>query len=1014
MLKRGRVLPASDPQGPVRAFGWFALVASLACGIQGCSDDGAERQVSAFTDCSSSSCLSGDAVLQGTVAQLAANPEYGLGLAFERAVNEIGGFGVQPMPTSACHDDGHENPRKIQNMERLGAVAVASYMALGAKTASSTDESALSVAPMAADELPRVIDALSSSDSPAVLLSGLRALTKNAHVRDTDYRALVWFVVDVWETKRFRDPDGSLRIPDLDDPPSADALLARLAASPSRGYRVWAAGSFEMFTDALTQAQADAIVNDASYHVRAVSGKAFWSGSDKSPARQHAQVAWFSSDEAHEQMRTDTLWEDYGVRSEEAAQWSDVPNGIERRYAEARGRFIGDALAAAPPEADISVLLAQAALTSDVTSVIEDAVAAVLRSANLKGQTRIDALSALYKGAVSANFYHDQVDPLIVWWQALTPTIVDAPVTDQAMLERFEKAFGWQHSGGIADLIEALASTDRSERIKALMALATRNLAPENLGLAAGLVALDDVDGEERQSLLEMADKSYGGGFRVHDAALDAGVAPSDLAEHLRVKLVNNGSRPSDDDVRIYVKALSHPKITADDISSGVVSHITTIDPYYLQNNYSLRPLLALLDDERVTHKRRAGAWKTMLWDAQNHLRVSVALVSPLRGPSVGIVAQHVRQAAVSDASTCWQGHSDPATSRPALNEYLLTLIVGAAKQTIDPREVRDGRVSVVRDASSHGEALPEGADAQKVFDLRPGLRDEYVDFHLRTQGERDKWRQPAADVAAELLTTAGVAVGPVAKRLAFSEDYHTLPAATLDAVDLHISKQVPIQDAADQFIFFLHAMRGVGYDELHSRFRDHVDYRWDLGDAARAGGEQAAMEAILGAVGSDFGTLGSMIDLSASVVSRASVSSSYRQGLLEYAVDSERYWTTLGMWGAGTIGLVRCDEPDLGFLTRDDLMRIFGIGGASGDDAFIASSALLGTVVADRRLPAEAALELAWSRLSFGHRDRSTLNSSRVPVTEMVDAVLAAQTRSDIPQQEREALGRALLYVLE
>ena len=251
-----------------------------------------------------------------------------------------------------------------------------------------------------------------------------------------------------------------------------------------------------------------------------------------------------------------------------------------------------------------------------------------------------------------------------------------------------------------------------------------------------------------------------------------------------------------------------------------------------------------------------------------------------------------------------------------------------------------------MRNLSAQTERLPLGFTVEEVFWMRPSFKSEYIGLDKEWNGMESKARElmalPAGELAKRILSPAQShsrdELIQLVRFFGMSEGYTHLDPSIIKDVQNFITSFLRPMAAAYQYLFYLDVAYGIGYDKLANRFRSTVDFRWDLGDAARHTGEKAALEAVLAAAGGDFGVLESTIDLAAMSVSRANVSKPFRQGLVDFAVSSELFWTTLGKWSTGTLPLLRgLDvETDPTFLRRNDMPRIFGYGGASGDKDYI------------------------------------------------------------------------------
>jgi hypothetical protein len=76
--------------------------------------------------------------------------------------------------------------------------------------------------------------------------------------------------------------------------------------------------------------------------------------------------------------------------------------------------------------------------------------------------------------------------------------------------------------------------------------------------------------------------------------------------------------------------------------------------------------------------------------------------------------------------------------------------------------------------------------------------------------------------------------------------------------------------------------------------------------------------------------------------------------------------------------------------------------------------AAMLGAVVKDERLSSDAALHLAWVTLSVGHMHPIDFDDAPADITWAIDMTLGVLSRSDVSQADKDALGRALGFVLQ
>jgi hypothetical protein len=345
-------------------------------------------------------------------------------------------------------------------------------------------------------------------------------------------------------------------------------------------------------------------------------------------------------------------------------------------------------------------------------------------------------------------------------------------------------------------------------------------------------------------------------------------------------------------------------------------------------------------------------------------------------------------------------------------------------RHAIDPKAILERRVQAVRAASANLAPVAPGTDVAALFAELPKWKGAHPALDRFQGPKRAAYQRSATDIAASILAaperTTAQDLTLWSRQLGYARDFRALPEDTLVAVEARLAQSIAPTAAAAQYLFFLRAMRGEGYDALAARFRNTVGFRWDLGDAARPRGEQVALETLLASVGTNFGTLQSVLALSSQSVAGAAVSPVFRQGLLEYGAEGERFWTTRGQWAAGFLPLVRTVDEDLSFVLRADAVRSLLTFPPTFEEQFTIEKSLYGTVASDPRLPPSAAVTLAWRRLAYGKvTDLDGFGTiaidgtPRLHITVLVDTVLGVLARTDVPDDEKRALGSALRYVL-
>jgi hypothetical protein len=1012
------------------------IVLLTVLGAQGCGpasdDDRAVTGEAAQTDVR----IDGDALMRRLVVELGADPSSTVRSALDRAANHVAALGVEPYPASCTgkperqYWNGDHLP-----FSRYGVVGVADLLVLDATTQGRFDTSRLAEADVRSRaELARAIAVLAKADSPALLADGVAALTHNPQVKGEELRALLAFSIDIEETKRFRDAAGSLRVPDLDAAPDDATIFARLRQSPILSFRQSAAEYAASGAIAVTKAEVDQLLADPSYRVRAAAGGAFWRGSDTSPARQAAILASFASDEAKAQMRADTLREDYGVREEDAAAWSNLPGGIERRYLEAIGSFTGYALEHAPDDADVSVLVEAAASLRNIADLVESAIDAVTRSTVMSRAAKASALGKLRAAAADAAWRGETL-PSIRLSAAIAEMLLDAPLSrlgSSELVKHVDDGFEWALRNEGWDAVRAdLDSPDATVRLAAIERLALTRKAIDSAGFQITLLRRAPLDAARRAALLDAAEAmTWGQGLHlVFREARAMGADPRDLLARVRRMIPSGPFRPWTSLATAYLEAARDPALTGDEIVDAVVHFTTNLDPIAVAGTGPGSPpvetvrgptfgMLELLEDPRVSDAARERALGAVLVGPDG-LRSWLLPGTSTNDRTRRIVANIVRPHLVRPVPTCWRGTMQASSPRPAILFHLLPYVVQPPTTAIDPKDVLERRVRAVREASKDAAPVAPGTDLAALFDELPKWRDAHLGLDMWAGPERSAYQKTAAEIAGAIVAAPDGTTAPdlalLVRQLGFARDFRSLPARTLGDVEARIARTIAPKAAAEQHLFFLHAMRGEGYDALAVRFRATVGFRWDLADAARPQGEKAALETLLASVGRGFATLESVLTLASQSVTGADVSPSFRQGLLEYGAETERFWETRGRWSTGLLPIIRAADPDLSFLLRGDAMRPLLTMSPSGDEQILRESSLYGTVASDPRLPPDAAVSLAWRRLAHGKiADLYLYGTPRLHVTVLVDTVLGVLAREDVSEDDKRELGKALRWVLD
>jgi hypothetical protein len=276
-----------------------------------------------------------------------------------------------------------------------------------------------------------------------------------------------------------------------------------------------------------------------------------------------------------------------------------------------------------------------------------------------------------------------------------------------------------------------------------------------------------------------------------------------------------------------------------------------------------------------------------------------------------------------------------------------------------------------------------------------PVAKNVYFGAWPWTKEQRAAYELPAADVAARIATATGEQRSHLIFALALAPDFDQLPAATLAQLDSSL-------DAVSSFV--LHVARGEGYDALASRFRSTVALRWELADAVRSSGETAALERLLATADRTFLVNWQLTNAISRVVAKANVSEAFRHSLAGMAADG------VESWSSGPLPLARMRGPSL------DLALLSGAAYRTAQPQTInlPAAPLVGVAVTDPRLSADAALHLSWLTLSAGQFRPGDFNEAPVTITYAIDMTLGIMGRADVSAADKEALGRALLTVLQ
>jgi hypothetical protein len=932
----------------------------------------------------------GDAVFAEAFRALAAEREASFRSALDRGLDGVAQLRVEPFPhrggdCGAVLPERRFSTEEARALPRLGMVGLANGVALEAVTPrgeAAAHLEGLARAPGSDREAALALQIVWRLESPALLLSAAQELARNPALSAGARRALRAHTAELERSKRFRDLDAELAFPELQHPPSEEALVEALRGSPLFSQR--AEGTrLRALSPSLTAAEADALLDDPRYEVRVAAAPAFWKGSDSSAARLGELLGWFDRPEARRQLRAAVVRQRYGLAEEDAAHLGAEPEGFEAFYAKTVIGYVERLLTSAPEDAELWPLLGPAAVARGQPDLTERAVALVARSPRLSADARRGWLLTLLPAAVELRA-EGKPAAFFAAWRALGHQLLEAaPYPEARTLERLELDVPFSSVTERDALFAQLQSGRREERALAIGLLASRE--------PAFAAALFD-GGLGTAALLARADG------RVLGAALDRGVDPRAVAE--RVLGSSTGELTFSEGEEAYLEALARAleAIPLADRAPLLVrfgQRLGARDALAAEPDTSrLAQLFASIDGAPLGI--RIGAWRELLVGADGSLRRHLLHLTPSSPSMSESIAALVRPQLVVQADLC---AADPSRRRAGIDAGLIPYVISRPRRALDPQALVSARVKALREATASSEPLTGGWTAEAVFAQRGRARPLYLEGEART-----RWSASASVLAEAILTSAEPSqLLPRVQALAEAIDLDALPQARLDQVEALLSRH-PLA------LFVLRVSRGVGYDALARDFRALVRLRWDLADAARALGEQPAMEVLLASVGEELALPESSQPLVTELIVRADVSEVFRAGLLTFAAEGLLFRDSPGAIGASALSRVRA--PSLDFALQGAAVRA-SIGGAPGE-ALHARVQLAGTLGCDPRLSPAAAAQLAWIALAGSDFD-PVVQAGRATAghTVAIDAVTCAGSRAGLSPEEKMALGRALLGVL-
>jgi hypothetical protein len=927
--------------------------------------------------------------------------------AIDRAVSSLGGFNVQPYPGVSCNSGSEQLFWNGEDhaLVRLGIVGLANIVALEAISHDGPSDyhaAWLSGAYGGDGDAKKALDIIAALDSPKLLLTAVEALAHNGNLSVPARRTLLAFEAAAYDTKQFRTPALALKLPDLAHPVSMTALLDQLRASPATSYRVALAQMLAQTPSAATASEVDALLADPDVSVRIAAMPLFWHGSNVTPQRQDELLAWIEGAEAKRQLRLKFL----GASTDaEAAGWAPEPAGFVEYLLEERAEFVGGALRTAEPSANIRTFLSRAAGFQHISNLVEDSVRVALASTVLSAQEKEQTLLALLP---AANNLRDDGIPntAALEWRLLARAMLEASRPD---LVTAAASIYTPATVDRAALDAKLKSTTASVRLDGVKALAA---------FEPGFMAAVFDAGAGTDALL-----ANQGGF-VLSAALDNGTPAQVVIDHV-LGLASTHFGDSEPYLEIwngsevpYVyaleKAIASPTLSATERVDAIVAFAHVISP---RNTYAptgapgpgaiylgqqVMDIFSLLDDPQISAAVRAQAWRDILVrGTTTKLRNHLLDMTPDHGPIRTLVQGLVRPNLVVTATTCWQGHADPANERPGLYIGSIPFALALATAPVDPEDVVEARIDTLRTESAAAAALPASTTASDLLATHPIAKSLYFGGQW-SHALRENYELPAADLVARFATVSSADLWNLTTALALSRDFDQLPAASLAQVESTLASRFP---TTTQPAFMLRLARGEGYDALASRFRGSIPLRWDLADLARPSGEIAALERLLSTAERTYGVVTDLTYLVARTAGRAAISDALRLSLAGASADGWNYWTT----SIGPLGRVR------GSLLETAVLAGAAYHIAQPQPPNPAPATMFSDAVSDPRVSSDAALHLAWLTLSAGRfRPASFGDDNPATITLGIDMTLGVMARPDVSAADKAALGKALSTVLQ
>jgi hypothetical protein len=207
------------------------------------------------------------------------------------------------------------------------------------------------------------------------------------------------------------------------------------------------------------------------------------------------------------------------------------------------------------------------------------------------------------------------------------------------------------------------------------------------------------------------------------------------------------------------------------------------------------------------------------------------------------------------------------------------------------------------------------------------------------------------------LATAADAQVRSLLSALAAVPDLQLTDLAQIDARVAAARQALGLRPTAYATLrFALYANAGAGYDLLKAKLSTDLRMRWDLADAARAQGEDAAMKVLLhtnlgGFVGQDAATL------TIAAAARIGASDDTRQEILlaGFTLQKQNALKELLAWRGSDLSFASDALTELAEVTASDIYWRQG------------TDQTLTKVIADQRLPAASAIEIVKRMLANG-----------------------------------------------